>query len=262
MKIYVNVHRGEECLFVKTTYDFLFKNDLKSIEHARWSQTYKCWYFPYNERSIELLKKFTNHYKLSAEWHTDSNEIPLKENYPETETSKVELSFDKKNIFLKLTENQKDVDYLQGFKYTRWNRKEKHWIIPNFRDNLQQLQSYFGERLSQVTEKEASKNTKEKDDDPNTLQIIKTPRGRIKLIYRYNRAFAEKIKQMPYAVWDADNRWWSIPYHEKLLEDFLPVLITYPSLPYSALPVVFFLPLGGLSYKPFSCLPLLFHNKT
>ena len=56
-------------------------------------------------------------------------------------------------IIIRMPKNDIDVRFILGFNYVRWDEPGRFWIVPNYKDNLQQIQTYFGNRISQVVDR-------------------------------------------------------------------------------------------------------------
>jgi len=52
-----------------------------------------------------------------------------------------------KKILLKMPKNEADLDFVRVLKYSRWNKENFHWEIPNYPGNLDKIKRHFGDRL-------------------------------------------------------------------------------------------------------------------
>ncbi len=237
MEIFIGQHRGGNQLFIRTKIDFTFKNDLKKLDSIKWSSTFKSWYLPYSEQNIAIVKQFIDLNQLTASWNTlsiglDENENKLSNLQPSQIIEKnIRIVLKNKSIYIAMPKNQTDIDFLHTFNYCRWHNKERNWVIPNYRDNLTKLKSFFDSRIASFVEEKETEIKNNANQNSNTFKIIKTPKGRLKLLFKYNQTLVEKIKKMPYSTWDAENRWWSIPFHEKLIDE-LKTLLHELNIPY------------------------------
>lgn len=66
----------------------------------------------------------------------------------------IELKRINSKLFLKMPKNEVDIRFVRSFRYAQWDNKEFRWIIPHYNDNLEQLRSYFGARLSSFVEQD------------------------------------------------------------------------------------------------------------
>lgn len=127
-----------------------------------------------------------------------------------------------KKIILRMAKNEADVQFVLGLRFSRWNKAERFWEIPHYHGNLDRMQQYFGERISQTIRHETPNtepSVQARIIDKNQILIIRTRTGRLKLIFGYNSALAQLVKTIPYYQWDPKNKWWTIPYSEKFLDD-------------------------------------------
>lgn len=67
----------------------------------------------------------------------------------------IELKRIDRKIYLKLPKNEVDIRFIRSFQYARWDKHDFRWIIPHYRDNFEQLKSYFGKRISTVSEEDS-----------------------------------------------------------------------------------------------------------
>ena len=69
---------------------------------------------------------------------------------PRLESITIEIT--DKQIIIKLPKNETDTQFIRSFKYFRWNKSMYCWIVPNYRDNIDKLKSYFAKRNVEITE--------------------------------------------------------------------------------------------------------------
>jgi hypothetical protein len=124
---------------------------------------------------------------------------------------------------IKLPRNELDIHFIHSLRYSRWDGKQFCWIVPNYPGNLDLINDYFKDRISELIihdeiEIKTSGNNKHtiKLDE---LLIIKTNDRRLKLIFGFNKEFSYLLKKMPFHVWDKVNKWWTIPYTERFLSE-------------------------------------------
>jgi len=126
-----------------------------------------------------------------------------------------------KRIFVKMPKRDADVQFVRSFRFAYWDAGAYLWVIPHYRNNLDLLKEYFAERLVECKEMQAldatgSETAKIKANE-NELLIIQTSAGRLRLILPYNTEFSRLIREIPYCRWDAKNRWWTVPYSDKII---------------------------------------------
>lgn len=104
--------------------------------------------------------------------------------------------------------------------YFYWLIFAFRWEITSRPENLQAIRDYFGERLQeQQAENFEVVSQKKRQTDQKTLLIQPTHEGRLRLIFRYHAPLIDFIKQLPYPVYDANNRWWSVPDTDVIRSD-------------------------------------------
>lgn len=127
-----------------------------------------------------------------------------------------------RHICLKLPKNPLDTHFIASLKYSRWDGKQYCWIVPNYPGNLHLITDYFKDRINELVvhdEYEAKTGHDSRQTiKTNQLLIIKTQGRRLKLLFLYNKELVYLLKKIPFSVWDAKNKWWTIPYSEKFLE--------------------------------------------
>ncbi|MBL0326603.1 MAG: hypothetical protein IPP61_15730 [Cytophagaceae bacterium] len=57
-----------------------------------------------------------------------------------------------KIIHIILPKNENDIAFIRAIQYSRWNKNQKCWLVPNFGQNLENLKNYFGERVGSIEE--------------------------------------------------------------------------------------------------------------
>ena len=127
-----------------------------------------------------------------------------------------------KRIFVKMPKRDADVQFVRSFRFAYWDAGAYLWGIPPYRNNLDLLKEYFAERLVECKEMQAldatGSVTAKIRANENELLIIQTSAGRLRLILSYNVEFSRLIQEIPYCRWDSKNRWWSVPYSDKIIQ--------------------------------------------
>ena len=122
-----------------------------------------------------------------------------------------------RRIFLKLPKNEKDIAFIRGITYSKWDSTWFHWVIPNYPGNLDLLKSYFSGRINSIIEHQDEKVNLPSIEEPivknrNEVILIKSATNRLRIIFGFNRELMQAIKKIAYNSWDGKNKWWSIPY--------------------------------------------------
>ena len=149
------MHRGKERLFLEFEYNTELIALVRQIDGAAWSQTRKAWHIPDTKEACEqLLLLFPEADQVKLPAQPIENKIKTEK----AETAKpgkplqagVEIWVIGKHIQIKLPKNEADIQFLQTFRYVRWNRAEYHWEVPNYGNNLQLLENYFNTRITDL----------------------------------------------------------------------------------------------------------------
>lgn len=133
----------------------------------------------------------------------------------------IEIQVSGRKIFLKMPKNKEDITFVKSIRYSRWIQDHYLWEIPHYPGNLEKLKSYFGSRIKKLSIDASIDTVKSRQQrvPENELLAIVTPNKRIKLIFGYIPQLAKFIKTIPYAKWDQSNKWWTIPYSDRFLEE-------------------------------------------
>ncbi len=223
-------HKGQYRIKVDFPYNIELANLIKQIEGAKWSKSYSAWHIPYTKKAFEKLKELFP----DIEYSQKKSKIENTDNYPLkkgiAEGSGINyISNDKvisvevlnKKIILRMPKNDDDIRFVLSLRYSRWNKKEFFWEIPNYPQYLDLIKKHFKERLNTIIinkENESSSKKNQIKINKNELIIVKNNNGRLKLIFSYNKELSVFIKKFPYYHWDAANNWWTIPYSTFFLQ--------------------------------------------
>ena len=196
-------------------------SQVRSISAARWDASLRAWLLPCTNQTKELLQKTFP----TAEWISNALEsapetLPFK---PDPQIQKVaEITVTGRKIYLKIPKNDADTQFLRGFPYIRWENVSRTWVLPHYPGNLEKIEAWFANRIARIDINETLPIPT--DTGQNTtpviqkgqLALVKTLDRRLRLIFHYNPAFVKAIKTFPYAKWNKTNKWWTIPWTEKI----------------------------------------------
>jgi site-specific recombinase XerD len=96
------------------------------------------------------------------------------------------------------------------------------WEIPNYPGNLDLINDYFKDRIDELVihdKFDININKETRTIGNKEIFIIKTKTGRLKLIFGFDNELIKLIKTYPYHSWDAKNKWWTIPFSDKYLNE-------------------------------------------
>ena len=225
------VHKGETRIKIDFPYNQKMASILRQIPDARWSKTQKAWHIPYTKPAFNLLKA------LFPDVEYPQNVTSIKTDVNQTMTISLESPEKKiftwqtgvtvmvlgRTIVVKLPKNEADTRFLSGLRYSRWDSKQFCWAVPNYPGNLDLIKDYFKERIVELIVHDAletiTKYNIQRKINKNDLLIIKTTTGRLKLIFGFNKELTNTLKNIPYSNWNSQNKWWTVPYAVKFLED-------------------------------------------
>ncbi len=232
---------------VRIKVDFPFNQQiasiLKQIPDCKWSRTHSAWHIPYTKEAFAQLQalfptiEFNQNVSSSSAATIIAKAQPLVPAKPDVasvaamltvanvpskyDRSKIRVEVVGRRILIYLPKNETDIKFINNIKFSRWDKVNFCWIIPNYPGNIDLIQAYFKDRINsflvhetQEVSTNKSKYTIAKDE----ILCIKTATGRLKLIVGFNKVLAVGIKSIPYHTWDAKNKWWTIPFSEHYLE--------------------------------------------
>ncbi len=231
-------HKGETRIKVNFPFNAEIASRLKQIQDARYSATHRAWHIPYTKYAFEQLKN------LFPDVEYPQKVTSLQHEKGESFPSPVELSANAaqrsvknktgvsiivfgRKIAVKLPKNEIDTRFLLGLRYSRWDARQFCWVVPNYPGNLDLIKDYFKDRVTELVvhdefETKTGANV-ERKLGKNDLLIIKTKTGRLRIISVFNKELAKAIKNIPYNNWDAQNKWWGIPFADKFLNEIKTV---------------------------------------
>jgi len=223
------IHRGESRIKVDFPYNQEIAALIKQIPDAKWSRTIGAWHIPYGKNEFNQLKtlfpqiEYPQKVSIEKREETQANP-PLTDSYrPSRQIKGVSVEVTGRSIIVKLPRNALDTHFILSLRYSRWDPKQFCWIVPNYPGNLDLINDYFKERISELIiheefEAKISANA-QKTIKANDLLIIKTNAGRLKLIFGFNKELSYLLKKMPFHSWDSVNKWWTVPFSEKFLTE-------------------------------------------
>ncbi|MFA4851111.1 MAG: site-specific integrase [Bacteroidales bacterium] len=231
MKASKIIHKNEKRIKIDFPFNQEMASKLRQIPDAKWSKTHNAWHIPYSKPAFELLKNLFPEIEYPQKVSSiktatnislpDSLKSHVKHNYQKpTGVSVMVLG---RKIAIKLSKNEVDTRFILGLRYSRWDGKQYCWTVPNYPGNLDLIKDYFKERITElIVHDEIETTTKDniqRKIGKNDLLIIKTTYGRLKVIFGFNKELTNAIKNIPYYIWNAQNKWWSIPFAYKFLEE-------------------------------------------
>lgn len=223
-------HHGQERLKLDFPFDRALIDKIKKVENAAWSATYHAWHIPYTNQAFEKLQEIFPEFTFPESLENKSGESELKSvtkvrNFSQNiknERYGINIEVIGRKIILKMPKNDLDIKFIYTIKYSRWNNKLFIWEIPNYPGNLELIKDYFNNRIDKLMihdKFDTCINDENRIVGNKELIIIKTKTGRLKLIFLFDNNLRNLIKSYPYNSWDAKNKWWTIPFSEKYLNE-------------------------------------------
>jgi site-specific recombinase XerD len=227
------VHKNENRIKIEFPINAEHTRKLRQIPDAKWSLTHHSWHIPYNKDAFDTLKSLFPELEYTTTQNNNSinNEVTtiVKDSVVAVEQNQdrnkndVSLFVSGKSIAIKLPKDEFDTRFILSLRYSRWDAKKYCWMVPNYADNLDTIKKYFNERITELIINTDSitpaASDKKRAVNTNELLIIKTNAGRLKLIFSYCPLLTKAIKAMPYCNWNAEYKWWSIPFAERFLAE-------------------------------------------
>jgi site-specific recombinase XerD len=216
MKITVSLITIENLKQFKVTFpynaEFIIK--IKMIQDAFWHKELKSWTLPFN---IE------NYVKLKSTFEND--QIRFEEDiiaFFEKKVTKldVRIELQGKKIMIYIPKNEEFISFIRGFNYLKWEKESRAWSVPNYSDNLDKILAFLDGHNIQILHNGNESEAKTTQLN-GKIKGIKTAKGRIKLIFNFNKNIVGIIKEMPFYKWDDKNKWWSVPFSENIKEKLI-----------------------------------------
>jgi site-specific recombinase XerD len=232
ISVYRIYHKGNARLKLDFAYDRSAIDRIKTVNSYAWSQTMKAWHVPDTQESVDKLTLLFGSENLKF----DEIVKPVRadERMPEAVLpdlpKNVFIEVVNRKILVKLPKSDADIKFLISLRYCRWIKNDYRWEIPDYPGNLDLMNDYFGERISEVkihdTIKVETGNATISTIKRNQVLMVKTRQGRVKIIATFNKKLIAAIKEIPYHKWDDKNKWWTIPFSEAFLERLTEIITT------------------------------------
>ena len=176
MKIAKIYHREQDRIMLQFPYEKEKISLVKQIEGITWSQTRRAWHIPFTMEAYQSLTKLFPEVDGSISEFSKPKiimerekppHLPVIENnatvevakpdsiklkdepYPVTAIAKdVNIEVAERKIFVSLPKNDDDTRFILSLRYSRWDSKNRQWIVPDYRDNLDLIRERFGLRVN------------------------------------------------------------------------------------------------------------------
>lgn len=221
MKVFSLIHKGEKRIFLDFSDDSGTVEKLKAIPGVRYSYSKAKWHLPYDKATYQILKDlFPQHEIVKKE--SDNVELKSTENEGRVESGVIRIDVSGRNIFVKLKKNESDIRFLRMIRFSRWDKVNFRWVIPNYPGNLDLLKDFFKGRKVELTIREdidISIKGQNELISKNEVLIVRTTKDRLKVYFGFSKELIKKIKSMPFHHWDQHSKSWNLPYSEHYLNE-------------------------------------------
>ncbi|MBK8364378.1 MAG: tyrosine-type recombinase/integrase [Bacteroidetes bacterium] len=109
-----------------------------------------------------------------------------------------------------------------SFRFSRWDKKNYYWVIPNYDKNLELIKDYFKERILsiEINEEISIVNTSEnREIKKDEFLVVRANNGRLKIYFSYDKDIFKKLRSYPYSSWNSKLKYQSIPFQESYLKE-------------------------------------------
>jgi integrase/recombinase XerD len=216
------IHKGIERIKIDFPYNTEIAAQLKDIADCRWSRTHNAWHIPYTKAAfMELKVLFPEVCYKQKEQEVPAEPVGVEHaTTPVFRKGSICIYVSGRKILLKMPKNDVDVKFILSLRYSKWDAQNKCWNIPSYPGNLEQIKEHFAGRISVLEECEQEQNVREggRSVRKTEVLVIKTITGRLKIIFGFHKRLSSLIRTIPYHSWNAQNKWWTVPYTDKFLQ--------------------------------------------
>lgn len=116
----------------------------------------KSWHIPYTKEAFaELKQRCPDIEIIPAIKPAQQNLDPQNTNNdPEVDHANkhrnVSIIVSGRKIVVKLPKSETDTRFMLSFRFSRWDKKNYYWVIPNYDKNLELIKDYFKERILSI----------------------------------------------------------------------------------------------------------------
>ncbi|MFT5104043.1 MAG: hypothetical protein ACI86C_001704, partial [Candidatus Latescibacterota bacterium] len=203
------MHNNQKRIFVFFPYNKETVQQCKKIPGARWSASHMAWHFPTGEEVKSHLQDLFPELGVQHIQKIKPIVVPDYQN-----KGQVVLEIFSRKILIRMARNEGDIAFVKSIRFARWDAKYGFWQVSNYGTNLYQLQTYFGKRI-------ISTKIHQSKEDPRQSENSSFQKGHCKLVkirkmlnvmLEFNPKVSSFIKEIPLSYWDAENKWWVVPY--------------------------------------------------
>ena len=228
MKASSIIHKNEKRIKVEFPNSKESTQLIKEITGAKWSATMKSWHIPYTKEAFaELKQRCPDIEIIPAIKPAQQNLDPQNTNNdPEVDHANkhrnVSIIVSGRKIVVKLPKSETDTRFMLSFRFSRWDKKNYYWVIPNYDKNLELIKDYFKERILsiEINEEISIVNTTEnREIKKDEFLVVRANNGRLKIYFSYDKDVFKKLRSYPYSSWNSKLKYQSIPFQESYLKE-------------------------------------------
>ena len=228
MKASSIIHKNEKRIKVEFPNSKESTQLIKEITGAKWSATMKSWHIPYTKEAFaELKQRCPDIEIIPAIKPAQQNLDPQNTNNdPEVDHANkhrnVSIIVSGRKIVVKLPKSETDTRFMLSFRFSRWDKKNYYWVIPNYDKNLELIKDYFRERILsiEINEEISIVNTSEnREIKKDEFLVVRANNGRLKIYFSYDKDVFKKLRSYPYSSWNSKLKYQSIPFQESYLKE-------------------------------------------
>ena len=228
MKASSIIHKNEKRIKVEFPNSKESTQLIKEITGAKWSATMKSWHIPYTKEAFaELKQRCPDIEIIPAIKPAQQNLDPQNTNNdPEVDHANkhrnVAIIGSGRKIVVKLPKSETDTRFMLSFRFSRWDKKNYYWVIPNYDKNLELIKDYFKERILsiEINEEISIVNTSEnREIKKDEFLVVRANNGRLKIYFSYDKDVFKKLRSYPYSSWNSKLKYQSIPFQESYLKE-------------------------------------------
>ncbi|WP_423147334.1 tyrosine-type recombinase/integrase [Rubrolithibacter danxiaensis] len=217
MKVERIFHRNQERIKITFPYNRHIALLLRQIDDCKWSKTQQAWHIPCSKKAFSDLKTLFPEIELENTIVRDARVVHVEKEEKIVKNTRIEIYVLGRKIVLKLPKNEVDTTFLLNLRFSKWDKQNYCWVVPNYPNNLQRIKEHFKDRIGYIEEQEEIVTPGGYITGKNEVLVIRAA-GRLKVIFGFNKKLTSHIKKIPYHSWDAKNKWWTIPYAQKFVD--------------------------------------------
>ena len=130
----------------------------------------RAWHIPDNKEAFaallalfpEIEMEHENGAKTPIIAEAVKSEEPLTKGFSKPVSNGVSITVMGRKIAIKLPKNDADTRFLAGLRYSRWDKSQFCWVVPNYPGNLDLIKDYFNHRITELVVHESIETHTEK----------------------------------------------------------------------------------------------------